>query len=198
MKTLTHWGTLGVVSILALASSQVIAENSAKDSLDTEFVDNGRITMQLSAGTHDIIASPDNHIRVRWSVSKQSDLKKVDARTDVNGSSAKIDIEGEGNNFRTVIEVPRHSDLVVRVTAGDLSIEEIIGDKDIRLRAGDLSIEVGDADNYAHVEGSLWAGDIDAGPFKYDSGGLFRSIEWQGSGKHELRFHLYAGDVKLY
>ena len=198
MKMSKCRGVLALGSLLAFCAAPLWSENSASDSLETEFVDNGKITIELTAGTHEITASRDNHIRVRWSVSKAGDLKKVDARTDVDGSSATIDIEGEGNNFRTVIEVPRHSDLTIRLTAGDLSVENIIGNKDIRLRAGDLDVEVGNPEDYAHVEGSLWAGDIDAGPFNLDTEGLFRSIEWDGSGKYQLRFHLYAGDVRLY
>ncbi len=121
------------------------------------------------------------------------------ARTTVEGSTAKVDVDGPSNsNFRTVIEVPEQSDLKVRLTAGVLKIQDVGGDRDIRLRAGELHIEVEDTDDYASVAGSLWAGDIDAGPFKQEASGLFRSIEWKGEGENGIKFKLYAGDVKLY
>ena len=197
MKSLTHFGVLTLGTLLTITASAVRAETRTADSLETAFVDNGTITLDLSAGEHRITESPDDHIRVRWSFSEKVSSRKVDARSDVNGSTAKIKVDGP-RNFKTVIEVPKHSDLVIRVSAGEVSVEKIVGDKDIHLRAGELSVEVGDADQYALVDGSLWAGDIDAGPFAYESGGLFRSVEWQGSGEHTLKFKLRAGDVTLY
>lgn len=193
-----HWGILALGGGLALVSAQLRSEGSTTDQLDTAFVDGGRITIALSAGEHRISESADDHIRVRWSVDREYSSQDVDARTNIDGSTAKIEIDGPRKNFRTFIEVPRHSDLVVRLTAGELFVGDIEGDKDIRLRAGDLSIDVGDGKAYAHVEGSLWAGDIDGGPLDRDASGLFRSIDWRGEGEHELRFHLYAGDVTLH
>lgn len=184
--------------LLSLAAAPLWAESPATESLGIPFVDNGRIALTLSAGSHRIVGSPNNQIRLRWTVRGNNGQKQVDASSDVDGSSATITIDGPSKDFRTVIEVPRHSDLHVRLTAGDLYVENVVGDKDIRLRAGDLNIDVIDADDYGHVEGSLWAGDIDAAPFEISSGGLFRSIEWTGDGQHELLFKLYAGDVRLY
>lgn len=198
MNKLTRSGALVIGTLLVLAATPLRSEEPSADSLETAFVSGGQITLHLSAGGHRISKSPDNNIRVRWIVENESRHDEVKARADVDGSKATIKVDGVGNNFRTVIEVPAHSDLTVRLTAGELSIAQIVGNKDIRLRAGDLSVDVGDAKGYGHVEGSIWAGDIDAGPFNVQSGGLFRSIDWTGDGEHELRFHLYAGDVTLH
>ena len=97
-----------------------------------------------------------------------------------------------------MIEVPESSDLTVQLSAGVLTVQDTGGNRDIRLRAGELFIEVDDTDNYASVTGSLWAGDIDAGPFNQGASGLFRSIEWKGEGEDDLKFKLMAGDVRLY
>ena len=198
MNTLTHISTLTMGAVLALATANLHAEPDDASGTDHAFVDNGRIEIHLTAGTHRITESPDDHIRLRWTVGGNSSNHDVVARTNVDGTSATIHLDGPRRNFNSVIEVPRHSDLVIRLSAGDIDVEKIIGDKDIRLRAGDLSVDVGNVNDYGHVRGSLWAGDIDARPFKLESGGLFRSIEWTGDGEHELRFHLYAGDVSLY
>lgn len=175
----------------------VHADERFTDSTEVAFVDNGRINIKLTAGEHTIIESPDNRIRVSWNV-EDEDIREVDTHTEVTGSTAKIDVDGPRRNFRTVIEVPRHSDLIVRLSAGELDIGPIEGNKDIRLRAGDLDIEVGKIDEYGEVKGSLWAGDIDAGPFSQEKSGLFRSVKWKGDGDHSLRFKLYAGDVNIH
>lgn len=181
---------------LLLSAALVQAEETYTDSLEEAFVDNGKINIKLTAGQHRISRSDDDHIRISWRVDDE-DIDDVETEARVDGSSAKIDIDGPRENFRTVIEVPRRSDLVVRLSAGELDIEHIEGSKDIELRAGELSIAVGSADEYSQVEGSLWAGEIDAGPFNQEKSGLFRSIEWKGDGEHKLRFKLYAGEVKL-
>jgi hypothetical protein len=193
-KTRRTW-MLGLFLLLPAAMAH--SEETYTDSIEMAFVDNGKISIKLSAGEHRISRSEGDDIRISWRV-EDDDIGDVETETSVNGSSAKIDIDGPRENFQTVIEVPGHSDLVVRMSAGELDIEHIEGSKDIKLRAGNLSIEVGNADKYAHVKGSLWAGDIDAGPFSQEKSGLFRSIEWEGEGDHKLRFKLYAGDVKLF
>ena len=197
MKT-TRGYVLLAGALLYLPATSLTAGEPASDLMETEFVDGGKITIELSAGEHQISESGDNTIRVYWRVGDEHDLDVVDAVTEVDGSTAEIELDGPRNNFETLIKVPRNSDLTIKLSAGELSVDGVVGSKDVHLRAGELSIEVGDTDDYAHVEGSLWAGDIDAGPFDEAKSGLFRSIEWHGDGQHELKFKLYAGDVRLY
>jgi len=91
-----------------------------------------------------------------------------------------------------------HSNINVRVSAGELHVGNLEGNRDIKLRAGELKIEVGSPEDYAQVNGSLWAGDIQAGPFNTNKSGLFRSLKWEGDGGHSLRFKVRAGEVKIY
>jgi hypothetical protein len=193
-----RWYTLAVGTLLCLSALQLHSEDKFTDSLETAFVDGGQITINLSAGEHTISESPDNHIRVFWRVKDDHENQEVDASTDVDGLTATIDLDGPSNNFNSVIQIPRHSDLTVRLSAGVLEVGNVVGDKDIRLRAGELRIAVEDIHDYATVEGSLWAGDIDSRPFGQEVSGLFRSIDWEGEGEHKLRFKLMAGDVRLY
>ena len=198
MKKLLALPVVSLGAALALATAVLSADEDKPNSLDAPFVDGGRITLELSAGEHRIIGVDGDHIRVRWRADDRRRGEDVETKTDIDGNMAKIELDGPRKNFRTVIEVPRHSDLKIRLSAGELAVEKVTGGKDIRLNAGDLSIEVGDGGEYALVEGSVWAGDIDARTLGTEASGLFRSIDWVGEGKHELSFHLYAGDVTLY
>jgi hypothetical protein len=183
-------------ALLLSSATPLTAGGEFTDSLETGFTQGGQISITLSAGVHKIVLSEDRHIRVHWTVADERD--EVEAGTRVEGSTAMVDVDGPREDFRTVIEVPGNSDLKVRLTAGVLTVEDVGGDRDIRLRAGELHIEVDDTDDYGQVAGSLWAGDIDAGPFKQAASGLFRSIKWQGEGENDLQFKLYAGDVRIY
>jgi hypothetical protein len=96
-----------------------------------------------------------------------------------------------------IVEVPKTSDLFVRMPFGDLTLEGVTGDKDVELHAGDLSIEVGNAADYGRVDASVNAGDINAGPFGESRDGLFRSFQKTGAGRYKLHAHLGAGDLML-
>ena len=163
-------------------------------SLDRDFVSGGDIRMHLSAGAYKITASKDNNIHLHWSTRDESALKKVKVRAEVKGTSADIKTEGPDNEKFTVeIEIPAQSNVVMRFTAGDFSMEGIEGNKDIAGYAGDLSIDVGDAKQYKEVHASVTTGDLDASAFHVSKGGLFRSFDQKGSGPYTLRVKLRAG-----
>jgi hypothetical protein len=111
----------------------------------------------------------------------------------------QITTDGPSNKgFKVAIQVPRQADLYVRLTAGDLRIEGIQGNKDIELHAGDVRIDVGRAEDYHNVDASVWAGEIQAAPFQVYKGGLFRSFDWSGKGPYRLHARLKAGDLRLF
>ncbi len=186
-------------AIVVGAAAQPHSETRPSESLDVPFVTGGRISMDLSAGGYRISAGPDDRIRVEWTVRHQHELGDVEADVEVDGSDATVVVDdGPRNGFHVDIEVPRRADLTIRLSAGELSVEEIVGDKDIRLHAGELRIDVGDADDYRSVEGSVWAGELQADPFRITTGGLFRSLDWRGPGEFLLKAHLKAGELRLY
>ena len=93
------------------------------------------------------------------------------------------------------VEVPKNLDLYLRVAAGDVEISRLTGNKDVEVHAGDVTIGIGDPDDYAQVDASVNAGDIDADPFGESKSGLFRSFKRFGSGRYRLHAHVGAGDL---
>jgi hypothetical protein len=81
--------------------------------------------------------------------------------------------------------------------AGVVDVDGVSGDKNVQLHARDLSISVGPASDYARAYASSNASGIEASPFDEPHGGLFRSFEKRGTGKHTLRAHVGAGDLTL-
>jgi hypothetical protein len=186
-----------VVAMLAVTVSAQEARTSG--SLERPFAANGSVKMDLVAGDYKITGSPQDRVRIEWSVREADALSKVQTRADVRGNEVSITTDGPRNKgLRFTIQVPSQSDLYVRLSAGDLTIEDIRGNKDVELRAGDLRIDVGRADDYKNVDGSLWAGDIKASAFQIYKEGLFRSFDWTGKGRYRLHAHLMAGDLYLY
>lgn len=191
--------TLVVLAGMGIAASAAgqAQGTSATNRIDRAFAGGGKVVLQLSAGTYRIEGTPDRMIRARWHTRDPRDLERVRARLDISGKEANFRLSGSGNNFDVQIEVPERSDLVLSLSAGDLTVRRIEGSKDIDLWAGDVTIEVGDTARYRRVNASVRAGDITAEPFKVNKGGLFRSFEYTGKGPYDLRVRLFAGDLKL-
>ena len=190
--------SLAAALCAAFALVASAADNRLSDSLERTFAEGGRIRLDLSAGDYTISGSADAKLHVEWSVKEASQLKEVRVSPKVTGSEAVVEVQGPRNDFHVRIRVPARSDLVVRLTAGDLRIKGIQGNKDVEQHAGDIEIEVGPVSELKHVEASVWAGDLTASPLKISKGGLFRSFQWYGKGRYDVQAHLKAGDVKLY
>ncbi len=105
---------------------------------------------------------------------------------------------GPDKDVHIRIEIPRAMNLVIRCSAGNLTLSGITGDKDVELNAGNLTIAVGDANSYRHAEGSVLAGNILASAFGAERDGLFRSFRKDNpSGHYRLRAELLAGNLTL-
>lgn len=174
------------------------ADDRPADSLERSFPAGGRIRLELSAGDYTISGSSDEKLHVDWSVRDPGKMREVYVKPRINAADAVVAIEGPSNNdFRVRIRVPARSDLVVRMTAGDLRIRGIEGNKDVELHAGDVDIDLGPVFDLKHVEASVWAGDLKASKLNVVKGGLFRSLNWNGKGRYEVQAHLKAGDLRL-
>jgi hypothetical protein len=183
----------------AFAVAAAVAQTTTPaTSLERPFSAGGQIRMDLSAGEYEITGSPDNLIRLDWRVKHDDQLDEVDNRLTVNGTEARVSTDGPSDRFRVRVQVPMHSHLHVRLTAGELAIKGIEGDKDVELHAGELNIDVIRAEDYRHVDAAIWAGEIDASPFRVTKEGLFRSFDWSGKGKYRLHAHLKAGELRLH
>lgn len=182
-----------VVSVLA-AGAPLLAQTRTEDK---PFVSGGKVDIHLEAGDYEVRASRDNHVRVTLS----GDMGNTVAEILVKGTTADVTVRKTPNSSRTfhvVIEVPKVSDVAIRLSAGDLDVDEITGSKDIESRAGDVKIVVGSLDNYAKVDASVGIGDLSAGPFGNAKGSfLSKSVNYTGKGKHTLRARLTVGDLKL-
>jgi len=196
MRTILSAALVGTALIAAPA---LVAQQSSRpsSSLERDFVSNGKISMDLSAGEYRITGSPDNKIRLAWSVRGEDSLSDVEARADIRGTEARIVTDGPMNNFKVTIQVPQRADLYIRLTAGELRLDRVEGSKDIELHAGEMRIDVNRAEDYNSVDASIWAGEIQADPFNVRKEGLFRSFDWKGHGPYRLHARLKAGEVWL-
>jgi hypothetical protein len=165
-----------------------------------DFQSGGEIRMEVRSGDVDIVGTASPVIKVSCELKRPERAKDVKISLKAAGKSGDLRISGGPNNdVKVRIEVPKNSNLYVRVPAGDLDVSGVEGDKDIELHAGDLTISVGDPNDYRHADAAVKAGDLHATAFGVSKGGLFRSFEKDNpAGKYRLHASVGAGDLTLH
>jgi hypothetical protein len=187
-----------LVACFATAEQPVDVREQGKRDFVADFANGGSLDLQIRSGDVTVRGSDQNKVVVRFDGRTDQELKDVKVHFTASGNSGKLRITGgPRNNFRIRVEIPNKSDLRLRVTAGDVSVENLTGDKDVEMWAGDLTMAVGNPSDYGKVDASVRAGDLDMGPFGVSKSGLFRSYQVTGSGTHRLHVHVTAGDVEL-
>jgi hypothetical protein len=173
--------------------TETAAEAPTAPVADKPFVAAGKIDLDLDGGGYEIKAAADNHIRVAVSDTRTT---KVDVA--IAGSQANVKIKDTPHsNFHAIVEVPTTSDVVVRLSGGELKIDAVTGNKDVESYAGNVRIAVGDPNDYAQLDAAVKAGELDASPFGGSKSGLMQEFAWSGHGKYTLRAHLGAGNLVL-
>lgn len=190
--------TFCLSSCLAFGQQVVNLNQQGKQDFLADFPSGGRLDLNIRSGDVTIRGSDENKVNVRFDAKDADDLKDVKVSFKAAGNNGTLKVSGgPRNDFSIRIEIPKKSDLRLRVAAGDVNVEDLIGDKDVEMWAGDLTLRVGNAADYGRVDASVRAGDLDMGPFGVSKSGLFRSYETTGNGTHRLHVHVTAGDVEL-
>ena len=172
-------------------------EEVGKSPVEVKFSPGSQLRMDLCSSGIELRGVDENVLRVSyWPQSGRTDEVRVRLRTE--GNRGYVRVSGcPHNNFQIKIEVPKESDLYLRMFAGELVVKGVSGNKDVRLSAGQLTMDIGAVSDYSHVDASVSSGELDARPFDVEKGGLFRSFERSGSGKYRLHAHVGAGELDL-
>jgi hypothetical protein len=182
---------VSLTSVFAVSAISIAQDKSA----DKLFVSGGKVDIHLDAGDYEVRAASDNHVRV--SMSGRTGNATVDVAVD--GKHADVTVRSTSHtNFKCVIEVPKVSDVAIRLSAGDLRVGPITGSKDIESTAGDVQVSVGNPDDYGSVDAHVSVGDLSGGPLgSADGQFITKSLKRTGKGFRTFRVHLGAGDLKL-
>lgn len=192
---------LGVVVALSTLAASTVADPAFQSTfgqpVDKPFAKGGTIRMRLAAGDYKIGGSPDDKIRVEWRADRAGQADNLKAEAEIRGTTAVISTGGFNDGVHFKIEVPARSDIDIDLSAGELEVRGIEGNKKVETWAGEVNIEVGQANQYRTVEASVRAGELDARPFNVSKGGLLRSFSWKGGGSYSLAVKLFAGELTL-
>jgi hypothetical protein len=204
MNRLTVKGLLSSLCALAMIALPVSGTDKTSISergiphFEAQIPTGAKVALHLRSGDIRIVGSEDGKVSVDISGRNRDKIDDLRFRLTSSGGNAELHVSGGPRNDLTMeVHVPRNSELYARIPAGDVTVENVSGSKDVELHAGDLTIYVGNPAEYSHVEASVSAGDISAAPFGEDRGGLFRSFHKSGSGRYTLYAHVGAGDLTL-
>ena len=166
-----------------------------------EFVSGGLLHVHLSVGDVEIHRGNSNKLNLRYTVKSRREHNIKDARVDfdVRGNDATIEFHaptGGNTEFDVELEVPANTNLDVHEKVGDMTIEDIEGDKDLELSVGDIRISDGHS-GYRLVRASSGIGDVHSDGYGETSGWLGKTLKYHGDGKYELRAHVGVGDINL-
>ncbi|MHB8484172.1 MAG: DUF4097 family beta strand repeat-containing protein [Candidatus Acidiferrales bacterium] len=162
------------------------------------FASKKHLRMHMRSGDFRIIGSDDNRIVIHLAGTKAATAKNLTVRLTETAAGADLRIfHGPKNDLQVSVEIPKYTDLYVRMGGGDLDVEHVTGNKDVSLVAGDLTIDAGDPKDYSAVNASVRFGDVHADGFGEAKGWMGESLKTKATGKYRLHAHIFAGDLTL-
>jgi len=182
------------------AASDWNYEETHNDARD--FMSGGYIHVRFSVGDIHIKRGDSTKIKLEYTVKSRHERNVKDAHVDfdVRGNDATIEFHApsSGNTqFDVELEVPASTNLDVHEKVGDITIDNIEGDKDLDLGVGDISVVTPGQAAYRLVRASTGIGDVDSDGYGETSGWLGKTLKYHGDGKYELRAHVGVGDIRL-
>lgn len=184
------------VALIVVASTMAVAQAASGHSVEKTFQSGGGIRLDLQAGDYTITTGSSNRIFVSWEGGR---AEEAHATVTINGSQALIETQtpnSESPHF--TIEVPPRSNIVARLSAGNIKIEPLEGNLDVNLAVGNLRVEVDDPQQFSAVNASTDLGNLDAGPFtQHERGWISHSTEWHGSGRYRMEVHVGTGNLNI-
>src|SRR6266568_428109 len=109
-----------LVSAAVVFAQQGTEHNAGDGTAQEKFVSGGTIRMHLEAGSYTIEGSDSSDIVATCTADTPEQLRHVRVLIRTSGTNAELSVKGTPhNNFHATIEVPRLSNLWLRLSAGD-------------------------------------------------------------------------------
>jgi hypothetical protein len=197
--------TLSAVAGIALLAWNLAglarAEAPCGQTLDAPLRPRAVLTVHSRPAGIEIVGTDQAAIHVTCTSGDEGDAQRIHIRFQGNPDDETLTIAGDllnGNNLRVRIEVPRKTSLRVEMSAGEVKVEEIAGDKDIDLYAGRIAISSTHPWDYRSVDVSVSIGAVNAPVYGAHKGGFFRGITKEtAEGEYSLHAHVITGEIDL-
>ena len=149
----------------------------------------------------EIVGIDQERIHVSCTADDMDSASHIRLRFSGTPTHAKLTIAGaylKHGNLQIRVEVPRKMNLGVQMPAGQVKVDEIVGDKDIELYAGQITISSAHEWDYRNVNASVGIGQVNAQAYGADTGGFFRVFRKENAdGEYRLHAHVTTGQIDL-
>ena len=173
--------------------------NLQHQSFETNMASGATLRLHLHDGNFRVVGNDSEKISIH-AEGKNVELAK-NIKIEMKRSDSAVDLKlshvPKKNELQFTIEIPKSTNLYMRMRGGELSVLGVVGDKDIELTAGDLTIQVGSPEDYSHIDLSVRFGGVSGTQFGDPKGWIGNSIRKDGNGKYRLHAHVMAGDLVL-
>ncbi len=184
----------GLAAAMLLAGSLTAAD--AKDGrMQMQLAPGQALKLELSSGNYRIEPGASDKLVVISQSADKAAKPRFGVDTSAKQASLKVDAPPD---YAAVIQIPRNTDLHIRLNGGQLNVTGIEGDKDIESHAGTIRVDVGRPESYSKVDASVGVGHIDARAFQAEQEGFGRSFRTQGPGRFRLHAHVGSGDITFF
>ena len=204
MKTLRIATGLAIFACNWAAFSQSpVSQNTVQcgQTLNGQLQSGAVLTIDSRPTGIEIVGTDQEGIRV--SCKADDTYSATHTRLHLSGTptQSKLTIDGEHlnhNNLQIRIEVPRKTNLRAQMPAGQVTVNEVVGDKDIELYAGQITITAAHKWDYKNVDVSVSIGQVNAPVYGEGRGGFFDSVKKQNAdGEYRLHAHVTTGQIDL-
>jgi hypothetical protein len=166
-----------------------------------EFAAGGFVHVRFSVGDLHIKRGNTDKISLHYTIKsrREKNLKEATVDFNVRDKDATIEFHSPSSSntqFDVEMEVPQNTNLDVHAKVGDVTVDDVEGDKDLSLGVGDIRVGKGPT-GYRLVNASTGIGDVRGESYGETSGWLGKKLKYHGEGKYELRAHVGVGDIHL-
>ena len=194
------YATAGLVLLACPLAGVAWAEAPCGSTVDAPLRSRAFLSIESRPASLKIVGTDSAVIHVSCTAKDDETAAQIHLRFSGNQDKGTLRIAGGGHegNLEVKIEVPRKTSLRVKMAAGQVTVEEIAGDKDIDLYAGQISISSARLWDYKSVRLSADIGDVNAKAYGTDKGGFFRTFSKDSAdGEYNLRAHVMTGQIEL-
>lgn len=191
------YAALLLLAVVPLAQAK---EQFAKTNVQSwDFPTGGKVELRVRTGDVRIVPTDDTRISLSYTMHSNhaAFMQKVEPTFHIIGQNAHLTLKApRDGNIDVELRVPVHTDLFVRLTAGDVNVGPVAGNHNVETFAGDIAFHLLDSEDYGPVDASTRAGDVSA-PFGHAKGWIGNSLKYEGNGKYRVHAHTFAGDVNF-
>ena len=196
---------LGIVAGATLFACNLVGFSQSDvpcgQTLDAPLRSSAILTIDSRPAGIEIVAVDKEAIHVSCTADDMESAAHVRLRLSGTPTHTKLTITGaylKHGNLKIRVEVPRKTNLGVQMPAGEVKVDEIVGDKDIELHAGQITISSARKWDYRKVNASVGIGQVNAQVYGAEKGGFFRVFNNENAdGEYRLHAHVTTGQIDL-